>query len=277
MLDETEQEQLQRSSGKASVVLASRDNLPRLVRLYQSGSAKVFLPRGTPNEAVFLNTSGGLTGGDRISFSLALGEGVTFAATTQTAERAYASSSGVAKVGIRLNVGARGRLDWLPQETLLYQRSALQRETRVDLATTATVLLCETVILGRQAMGEVPDDLLFQDRRSVWRDGRLIWSERQRLDPLTLARQGSTAILRQARCFATIALIGQAAVDLAGSLAPDLDAEGCETAVSAWDGRMILRVTAHDNWPFRQHVARLLIRLRGCPLPRVWQMNGDIT
>lgn len=276
MLDRGDQMALQRSQGVARVGLRSRAGRPALAELRQSGSAKAFLPRGAPDEAIFLNTSGGLTGGDRLAYALDLAAGLRFCATTQTAERAYAAAGGQAEVRVDLRLGAAARLDWLPQETLLYEGSALRRETRVDLAGDAALLLCEMVVLGRHAMGESPRSLWFQDRRRVFRDGRPVWAESLQLDAPGLARADGAAALAGARCLAVVALIAPGAADAAAALNPLLPAEGCETALSAWNGKLILRLSARDSWPMKRQLARILTQLRGRPLPRVWQMNGDI-
>ena len=64
---------LQRSRGAASVRLGPGAGRAALRGLVQSGSARAFLPRvhGGPVEVYFLNTSGGLTGGDRLSLARA--------------------------------------------------------------------------------------------------------------------------------------------------------------------------------------------------------------
>jgi Urease accessory protein UreH len=147
---------LQRTRGEARVALRDRRGATRLERLRQAGSAKAFLPRihGPDPEVVFLNTAGGLTGGDRLSYGLALGPGTRAVGTTQTAERAYASPGGRAEVTVDLEIGAGARLDWLPQETILFDRSALARRTEARLAADAELLMLETLQLGRTAMGE---------------------------------------------------------------------------------------------------------------------------
>lgn len=276
MLDRADDYMLQRSQGMARVVLRARGGRAALSELHQSGSAKAFLPRGAADEAIFLNTSGGLTGGDRLCYALDLAAGLRFVATTQTAERAYASSGPLAEVSVSLRLGAGASLDWLPQETLLYDRSALRRETRVDLAQDAALLLCEMVVLGRHAMGESLRDLRFHDRRRVFRDGRPVWAESLTLDTAILQHRDGAALLADARCLAVVALIAPGAADAAPALHPLLAAEGVESALSAWNGKLILRLTARDNWPMKRQLARILTQLRGRPLPRVWQMNGDI-
>ena len=131
MLDRGPTSDLQRSRGSASVGFVCRQGRAHLSTLQQSGSAKAMLPRvhGTVPEVVFLNTSGGLTGGDRLSYDLEIPAGTEVAATTQTAERGYASTGAAAHVRVTARVGAGGRLNWLPQETLIYENAHVSRET----------------------------------------------------------------------------------------------------------------------------------------------------
>ena len=99
---------MQRSRGDARVELVHASRGTVLSDLRQKGSAKAFLPRtdGDRPEVVFLNTSGGLTGGDTLHYGLALGEGARAVGATQTAERGYRAISGAAQVTVDLSVGA---------------------------------------------------------------------------------------------------------------------------------------------------------------------------
>ena len=262
---------LQRSHGAAMVVLDQTAGRTRLVRLRQSGSAKVILPQvtGAP-EVVFLNTSGGLTGGDTLCFNLALGAGVKAVATTQTAERAYRAGAGVAKVAVDLAVGAGSWLDWLPQETILFDASAVDRRTTVDLAGDAGCLVLEAVVLGRPSMGEVVQSLMLRDTRLIRRNGNLML-----LEPLMLndaALFAGLAVLGGAKAFASLVMVGRG-VDAAMIAARAvLDEPGVDGAASAWDGKLSVRMMAIDGWPLRQQIRRVLMAIRPLPLPRVWQM-----
>lgn len=262
---------LQRSRGEAAVALSLRDGRARLDRLRQQGSAKAILPHtGATTEIVFLNTSGGLTGGDRLSFRVDLGAGCRATATTQTAERAYRAALGTARVDVALTVGADGHLDWLPQETILFDASALDRRTRIDLGPRATCLALEAVVLGRHAMGETVGSLIFSDRRDIWRDGVPLHVEPLRLTSDALGA-GDT-VLGPARAFASIVLVAPHAGDLLAPLRATLDEAGVEAAASAYDGRLTCRMRAADGWPMRRQIARALAVLRHDALPRVWQM-----
>lgn len=265
---------LQRATGQAEVILRAgpRGAVPE--RLMQQGSAKAILPDtfGSDAEVVFLNTAGGLTGGDELAYALAIGPGMRATATTQTAERAYAAGDdGTARMTVTLKVGAEGWLDWLPQETILYDGSALDREVVLDLGPGAGGLFLESVILGRHAMGERVQGLAFRDRREVRRGGLPLWSEPLALDTRTMGRADSPAILGGARAFATLALFRPDAVDLLAPLRAVLDQPEVECGASAFDGRLVLRLMAWDGLPLRRQILRALAVLRPGPLPRVWQ------
>lgn len=277
MLDLTASIRMQRSRGEAQVRFDMRRGRVALADLHQSGSAKAMLPHvpGTVPEVVFLNTSGGLTGGDRIGYAMALGPGCQAVATSQTAERAYASTGSSAALSFSAEVAAGGRLDWLPQELLLYEDAHLVRETTVDLAQDATVVLVETVVLGRQAMGEAPLRARLTDRRLVRREGRVVWAETLRITPEWLQAAPGAALLGPARAFSVIALIGPGAEAAGPAVRAVLTEAGCEAAVSAWDGKCITRVVARDGWPLRRQIARVLGALREGALPRAWQMQGE--
>ena len=188
---------MQRARGRAAVALSSSG---RVAELAQAGCAKAFLPRipSSVPEVVYLNTAGGLTGGDRLSFSLTVADHSAAVGTTQTAERAYASSGGHADVDVALRVGAHARLDWLPQETILFDRSTLKRRTKADLGAGAIFMGLEVLVLGRAAMGETVNAVDLFDSREVWREGKPVV-----LDPVQLT-SGATA-WRVQRCIRKVA------------------------------------------------------------------------
>ncbi len=180
MLHQTIPAELPRAQGRIRAEFGLAGGVTRRRRLFQSGSAKAMLPPAPGCEMVLLNTSGGLTGGDRMEIDVEQEPGTTLLVTTQTAERAYRSTSGQARVSARFQVGAGGHLDLLPQETILFDRAALHREQDIALEGDATCLWAETLILGRAAMGEVLTRLGLRDRRRITRDGRPIFVENLR-------------------------------------------------------------------------------------------------
>jgi urease accessory protein len=286
MFDTTEAEAprprpgLQRAEGQAAAALSLRGGRTRLDGLRQQGCAKAFLPRGLGDpEIVFLNTSGGLTGGDRLSYRLTLGPGARATATTQTAERAYAATAeeAPARLDVALAAGPGARLDWLPQETILYDGAALRRGTEIALSGDAELLMCETLVLGRAAMGETVERLRLFDRRAVTRDGRPVLVDAVELGDAALAAREAPAGLGGARAVALLALVSTGVEDAVPALRALPRPEGVRTAVSGWDGKCVMRLMAGDSWPLRVALAGTLRHLRsrcGDPpaLPRVWQI-----
>jgi urease accessory protein len=96
----------------------------------------------------------------------------------------------VAEVTTRLTLGAGAELHWLPQEVILFDGAALDRRLEVEMAEDATLIMLETLVLGRAAMGETVRRLHLRDRRRVTRAGRPELIEGVRLDDEDLARAG---------------------------------------------------------------------------------------
>ena len=81
-----------------------------------------------------------------------------------------------------MKAAAGSHLAWLPQETILFDRARVSRRIDIDLAESASLLLCEIVVFGRAAMGERMLQGEFVDRWRLRRGGRLVFAETVRLD-----------------------------------------------------------------------------------------------
>ncbi|MBF9036500.1 urease accessory protein UreD [Rhodobacterales bacterium HKCCE2091] len=260
---------LQRATGRAFASLRH----DALRGLSQAGSAKVMLPRvhGAAPEVVFLNTAGGMTGGDVFDMALSA-DGGTVAGTSQTAERIYrASGAEPAQVAMTLTAGAGTRLHWLPQETILFDGAALHRRTEAELTGDAELVLADALVFGRQAMGEVLTRLSLVDRRMVRRDGRPVLLETVRMGDADLVRPG-TAGLGDARAVAAVHVLAPDAPDRLARLRAVLPGDGSASA-SAWDGRLSCRILARDPAHMRRVLSRAVTCLTGAALPRVWPVE----
>ena len=162
---------LQRATGQLSFHMSQK----RISRMYQSGSAKLMLPKTYSDmiEAVILNTSGGMTDGDILNIDVKA-EDCALAMTTQTAERVYRScGTKPAKVNINLSIADTADLHWLPQETIVFNGSKFDRTLTINLSCCSNCLVAETIVLGREAMGENICDCKLIDNWRVLRDGNL--------------------------------------------------------------------------------------------------------
>jgi len=264
---------LERARGEVRIAVAAADGVSRLKTLYQSGSAKVRLPRvptGGAPELVLLNTAGGLTGGDRLAWRLEVGVGAAAVATSQAAERIYRRSGGVAEIETALSVGAGARLDWLPQETILFDRSAVSRRLVADLDGTASLLAVEAFVLGRTAMGETVRSAIVSDAWCIRRDGRLVFADTVRLDGDAAGIMAGPATGGGATAVATLVLVAPGAEAKLGVARDALGEAAGESGVSAWNGVLVARLMAPAGQALRADLIRLVEALRGASMPRVW-------
>ncbi len=241
-----------------------------LDRLHQSGAMKVLFPRGPRLEAVLVNTSGGLTGGDRIEVRADAGTGSAMTLTTQAAERVYRSAGGCARVRTRLSAEAGATLFWLPQETILFDGCALHRSLTVELAPTARLLLVEPLIFGRAAMGEKLHRIEFRDEIVISRDGAPLYTDRLRLGGSAADLLARPAIA--GGCGAAVSLIF-VAPDAEAHLAP-VRAALPDTGGASLLGPDVLavRAVARDGFELRRHLLPILDRLSHNTLPRAWRL-----
>ncbi|MCL4125596.1 UNVERIFIED_CONTAM: hypothetical protein GTU68_028047 [Idotea baltica] len=240
--------------------------------LHQSGCVKAMLPRNHAPliDGVLINTAGGVTGGDQLRYSATLGDNTALCLTTQTAERIYQSSGGYGAIETDFSIGANATFDWLPQETILFEKSALKRNMRVDMHASSSVMLMESVVLGRRAMGETLKECFLSDQWRVMRDGKLAYGDALRItDPSAL---NGAATLGQNRAFTTLVYIAPDAMARRDHMQQLLNFDDVTTAVSAWNGCLVTRFIAADAQPLRKALIATLTQFRNAPLPRVWHM-----
>lgn len=267
---------LQRARGIGRVSATYLEGRTRLSTLFQEGCGKIRLPNTHSGalEAVLINTAGGITGGDHLQWSADVGSGGHMVLTTQACERSYRSTGDFAHVETRLRVGAGAHLDWLPQETILYAASKLDRRLDIDLADGATLTAIEAILLGRDAMGEDARDALLRDNWRIRRNGKLVHAEATRISGQDLERDG-ISLLAGCNAFATVVHVA-ASADRAEALQSRLRAampQGPSMAVSAIGERLVIRAMAKSGLQLRRLIVPTLITLTGAgALPRLWHL-----
>ncbi|OZB16987.1 MAG: hypothetical protein B7X55_07030 [Rhodobacterales bacterium 34-62-10] len=245
--------------------------------LRHSGCLKALFPRSAADRlsGVLINTSGGITGGDDLRIKAQVGCNSRLTLTTQAAERIYRATGDTAgRVDTLIRVEDGGRLDWLPQETILYDRSVLDRRLRIELLGTARCLVVETLVFGRTAMGESVTHLRLSDRIELWRDGAPLFIDRMRLNgdaAAHLARRatGGGAVAMASVLIATAPDSPDAAAHLA-RLRPSLPATAGASLIRP--GLLFLRLTAPDSYDLRRTLLPVLAQLNDGPLPRTWMI-----
>ncbi|SHH95180.1 urease accessory protein UreD [Marivita hallyeonensis] len=262
-----------RSHGTLHIAAKSRGaGASAIADLRQQGSAKVLMtPARDAVEGIILNTSGGLTGGDTLAIQADAQSHARLRLTTQAAERVYRSPDArFARVRNTLTVAEGGRIDWLPQETILFQNGALRRSLRVDMAPEAHALIVEPVLFGRLAMGEVVTEASLLDDLTIRRGDTVIFKDTTRLTGDIAAKLDKPAVGGGARA---MALVVYAAPDADRHIDPiRADLPNTAGVSLVHDGCLVLRALAPDGFELRRTLIPILERLSGDTLPRSWRL-----
>ncbi len=260
-----------RAHGAVRFGVHLQDNVTRRGDLHESGSLRVRFPspEGEGLSAMFVNTAGGIAGGDRFDIEIAAGEGARLTLTTAAAEKVYRAPGAAAQLNIALNAAAGAHLAWLPQETILFDRARIVRRFDIDLAENASLLLCEIVVFGRTAMGETMRHGEFVDRWRLRRGGRLVFAETIRLDGEIGEKLARPAVANGGTAIGT-ALIVPGDEALVERIREASESFGGEVGISAWNGFAMARFCAQDAARLRADMMTLLGRASAVPLPRLW-------
>ena len=261
---------LQRARGAIDLVIVSG----KLKRFYQSGSAKIFIPKtyAKTTEAVLVNTAGGLTGGDIFGAKLRADGDTHLTVSTQTAERVYcALGPQAAKITIDIDLGGKASLHWLPQETILFDGAGFSRHLKVEMDDAASFLASEMMVFGRTAMHETVRQGNISDQWRISRGGRLIHAEALRLDGHIDEKLLQPASADGGVCVATTLYVSrdaEAKADAVRSFFKNHD--DMRTAVSAWDGKLVIRSVCGNTARLKKLMAQFIEQFRNIANPRVW-------
>ncbi|MEM1048162.1 MAG: urease accessory protein UreD [Pseudomonadota bacterium] len=230
-------------------------------------------------EAVLMNTAGGLTGGDRFDWQITVEEAACAVVTTPACERIYRTPADKARIETRLAVGSNAALAYLPQETIVYDRAALHRTIDADLAPNASLLLLESLIFGRAAMGEIVQSADILDSWRIRIDGRLLHAEQFRFQGDIAALFAKASVTGGAAAMATCLFVHDRAADIVDSIRDGIGSHG---GASAWRvlgrDKMLMRMVARDSLTLRRALVPALLRcnknLLGShySLPKVWSL-----
>lgn len=274
-----------RVHGAAEVGFVRKQGETRLDHLYQHDPLRVLFPTppmGDLPNAVLVTTSGGLVGGDRLDISVSAGPDTAAMAMAQAAEKVYRSTGEDSLIDILLSVRRGGWLEWLPQETILFDGARLRRRTTIDLKTGAKILAGEILVFGRIASGERLSRGLVREEWRVRRKGRLIWADALHLDGYLKDIFTEPACFGGATAQATVVYVADdpaAHLDLARSLLAKAEGDGeLRYAATVVNGVLVARWLGHDPTRLRRAFGDFWAGFRhasaGLPatLPRLWNV-----
>lgn len=168
-------------SARLQLEYALRQGRTTLVRRRHSGPLQVqkaLYPEGSGVcHTVVLHPPGGVAGGDTLRIESSLSAGSHTLITTPGAAKWYRSGGRPSRQTVRLSVADGAVLEWLPQETILFDGAHAEISTRVDLEGSASFLGWEITCLGRTASGERFREGTWRQGTEIRRDGTLVWGE----------------------------------------------------------------------------------------------------
>jgi urease accessory protein len=127
---------------------------------------------------VIIHPPGGIVGGDTLAVNVDAGPRTHAQLTTPGAAKCYRSAGPFACQHIRLRAARGATLEWLPQETIVFDASKIELELAVDLVDDACFMGWDVICLGRTAAGERFERGALRQRLTLTRDGIPTFAER---------------------------------------------------------------------------------------------------
>lgn len=269
--------------GRAEIKFSVSDGQTRLAHLYQHEPLRVLFPapaKGDIPQAALVTTSGGLVGGDHLAISITAEAGSAAMAVAQAAEKVYRSTGEDCVIEVELQAEDGAWLEYLPQETILFDGARLRRQTNIDVHPGARLLAGEMLVFGRIGRGERMQTGFVRDAWKISIGGRLTWADALRLDGDMVAHLEHPAGLGGAASMATAVFAGPDAADHLGygrAFFGECE-DGVIGGASLVNGVLTARWIGADAQALRKsfadYWAGMRARIMGYPakLPRLWDV-----
>ena len=257
---------------EAATILARRAHVgPRRIQkaLYPEGEAVCYV--------IVLHPPSGIVGGDELEIDVTVGPGAHALLTTPGAGKWYRSAGAWARQRLAFSVEANGVLEWLPQETIVFDAARAAMTSRIELADDARFIGMDVLCLGRRASGEhFAEGAVRLDTR-VSRGGRPVWLERGLLE-------GGSGLLNASAGLAGFSVSGTF-LAVAPGIEPGLlttcrdipvHEAGARHGITALPDMWVARYLGHSSEAARQWFVALWQTLRPAligreaQLPRIW-------
>ncbi|MBE9167378.1 urease accessory protein UreD [Pleurocapsales cyanobacterium LEGE 06147] len=270
--------------GSLDLIYAKRNGATEITHSFAKAPLKVqrsFYPEGKKIcHSVILHTAGGIVGGDRLTQKIHLEPDTQSLITTAAATKVYRSNGQQARQAVEINIDRGACLEYLPQETIIFEGAIYRQDLRVELAPEASWLSWEINRFGRSARGEKFYTGDWRSYTEVWQQGKPLWIDRQWL-PGKKEVFESIHGLAGKPVVGTFSWIGQSfdkeIVEKARSLWKPRENEG-EVGVTTLMSGLLCRYRGNSigevkNW-FTEiwQLLRLTYLQRSAIKPRVWQI-----
>jgi urease accessory protein len=267
--------------GKVNLVYATRQNSTQLVYNHSQAPLKIqrpFYPEGEQVcHSVILHTAGGVVGGDKLASQIHLQNNSQVLITTAAAGKIYRSNGLPARQNVDIKIDSGSCLEYLPQETIVFNGADYQQDLRVELATDARFISWEITRLGRTARNEKFLQGEMRSRTEIWQDNIPLWIDRQNIpgNPEVFHSPHGLAGKPVIGSFIGIGFpISQEIIKQARLLIMD----NCDAGVTRLENGFLCRYRGNSTSEVKQwftniwQILRVSLLNRGNCIPRVWQL-----
>jgi len=254
--------------GERTVLATRRQDGPLAVQkaLYPEGDGVC--------HAIVLHPPGGIAGGDELEIAVRAADHAHALLTTPGAAKWYRTAGPWASQSVTIEAGDGACVEWLPQETIVFDGALAGMRTEVRLAGRARYIGWEILCLGRSGSGERFARGTCRPETRLLRDGRLLRFERGTIEGGGLLLESPAGLAGQAVCATMLA----AAPDLERLLPGCREArpENGEGAVTLLPGVLVARYLGASSEAAKRYFTQLWRLLRPAVAgiearePRIW-------
>ncbi|MEQ1776661.1 MAG: urease accessory protein UreD [Burkholderiales bacterium] len=256
--------------GSPRTVLATRRHDGPLVvqkALYPEGDAVC--------HSIIVHPPAGIVGGDSLEMDVRVGTQAHALLTTPGAGKWYRSAGAWAQQRNTFVVGEDACLEWLPQETIVFDGALARLKTEVQLGKGACYIGWEILCLGRAGSGERFQRGQCDARMSVLREGKPLWMERGNIEAGGLLMRSAAGLGSRTVCGTMIAVAENVdTIDMIECRA--VAAKSGDTAATRLPGVMVMRYLGDSSEAAKQYFEmiwrhlRPVVAGRAAVAPRIW-------
>jgi urease accessory protein len=255
---------LQRADGVCRIAVCGSGKATSIMDVYQQSPIRILFPKTGDEwaqEAVLVNTAGGVAGGDHLQLSVRALSGASLAVTTQAAERIYQALDQSAHINTKLHVGNEARLAWLPQETIVFNHARLCRRTEIEISAGSELLALEWLVLGRAARGEQISAGAINETWQVKNNGRLQWADTLRLTNDVFSHASRKALLGESTALATLLYFGPQLDHRLQFIRAQSASFDCHRGATLVGGMLVARLAAKSSFELKDALRNLIHEL----------------
>ena len=230
-------------------------------------------------QALLLHPPSGIAGGDHLSIDIRLDADAHAQITTPGAGKWYRSAGALASQTVALSLGSGATLEWLPQESIVFDGAIARLDSRIVLAEDSRYLGWDILCLGRAAAGERFEHGRFDLLCRIERAGKPLWIERGGFagnDAMLASPAGWAGTTVCGTLLCSFPELPQQAAALLESCRAIAPADDARHALTALPGLLVARYLGDNSEAARQWLTELwkILRPACCNrpavIPRIW-------